>query len=342
MAENTSSRVHEKIVEEELKRRQGYEMIEKGMKNSVISGELHVDRRTVYNWRLRMEKDIDWKRRKQKGARSRLTNDQKEKLKKIIEEGALAHGYPTDLWTLKRMAEVIDKEFGVHYNTAYIWQILDSMGYSSQMPVTKAIEKDSEYVKKWLEKEYPEYVKEAKEHSATILFQDESGMQSSPNRRRTWSPRGKRPAIQVRGKRDRISISSAVTEDGDLYFMIVKESMNEDHTISFLDQLLSEINGFLYIFWDNIMIHRSKKVREYLGIHNDRMITRRIPPYSPELNPDEFVWNALKYQELPNFCPRSYDDLYSTAEAKLLEMKSHPEKLKRIIRGTSLPMPSEV
>ncbi len=90
------------------------------------------------------------------------------------------------------------------------------------------------------------------------------------------------------------------------------------------------------------MVHRSKRVREYLGIHNDRMITRRIPAYSPELNPDEFVWNALKYQELPNYCPKSYDDLYSNAESTLLKMKNNPDKLKKIIRGTSLPMPSEV
>ena len=340
MVKNTDSGKHEKIVAEEFKRKQGYEMIEKGLKNSVIAEKLQVDRRTVYNWRLRKEREIDWKRRKQKGATSRLSEKQKEKLKKIIDDGATACGYPTEVWTLKRIAEVIEKEFGVHYNTTYIWQILDTMGYSSQIPMARAVEKNPEYVKEWLEKEYPQYVKEAHDHNATILFQDESGMQSSPNRRRTWSPRGKRPVIEVREKRDKISISSAVTEDGDLYFMIAKESMNEDHIIMFLDQILSEINGFLYIFWDNIMIHRSNKVKEYLGVHNDRLITRRIPAYSPELNPDEFVWNALKYQELPNFCPKSYDELYSTAENTLVKMKANPKKMKRIIRGTKLPLPS--
>ena len=65
--------------------------------------------------------------------------------------------------------------------------------------------------------------------------------------------------------------------------------------MTFPDQLLSEIEGFLYLFWDNIMIHRNNKVKEYLGIHNDRLITRRIPAYFPELNPDELVWDDLKY-----------------------------------------------
>ena len=195
-------------------------------------------------------------------------------------------------------------------------------------------------MKEWLQKEYPQYVKESHDHNATIPFQGESGMQSSPNRRRKWSPKGIRPVIEVREKYGRISISSAVTEYGDLYFMIAKESMNENRIIMFLDQLLSEINGFLYIFWDNIRIHRSNKVKEYLGVHNDRLITRRIPAYSPEFNPDEFVWNALKYQELPNFCPKSYDQLYSTAENTLVKMKANPRKIKSIIRGTKLPLPS--
>ncbi|OWP57034.1 MAG: hypothetical protein B2I17_02380 [Thermoplasmatales archaeon B_DKE] len=85
--------------------------------------------------------------------------------------------------------------------------------------------------------------------------------------------------------------------------MTKNESMNEDNIIAFLEQLPSEIPGFLYIFRDNIMIHRSRKVKKFLGIHNDGLIIRRIPAYSPELNPDEFVWNMLKYQELPIFVP---------------------------------------
>ena len=118
--------------------------------------------------------------------------------------------------------------------------------------------------------------------------------------------------------------------------------MKDYNIIAFLEQLLSEIEGFLYIFWDNITIHRSENVKEFLFDHNDRMITRRIPAYSPELNPDEWIWDALKYQELPNFCPTSKEELWQTAEETLLKMKSNPEKLKKIIMGTKLPLPSTV
>ena len=93
------------------------------------------------------------------------------------------------------------------------------------------------------------------------------------------------------------------------------------------------------MFWDNITIHSSRTVKDFLEMHNDRLITRRIPAYSSELNPDEFVWNALKYQELSNFCPASMDELKNKVILTMNRLKSNPEKMKNIIRGSSLPLP---
>ena len=330
---------HDKISEREWKRKRGFEMLSKGMKKSVISKKLGVDRKTVYNWSKRMESDRDWKDHKSGGRHQKLSKEQKEKLKDIINDGPRKYGFKTELWTLKRIREVIQKEFGVSYNTTHVWRVLRNLGYSAQIPFATAMEKNPDYVKEWLEKNYPEYVKEGEGKNATILFQDEAGMQSRPNVRKTWSPKGKRPKIMVKERRDKISLSSAVSVDGDLYFTLKDGSMNEDDIISFLDQLLSDIEGFLYIFWDNIMIHRSKKVKKYLGTHNDRLITRRIPAYSPELNPDEFVWNVLKYQELPNFCPIDKEDLKFTVTETMNRLKSNPGRLKKAIRGSMLPLP---
>jgi len=316
----------------EWKRRQGFEMLKQGMKKSVISKKLEVNHKTVYNWSVKLEQSVDWHDRKQPGSKGKLTEEQKEKLKKIIGSGPRSYGYDTDLWTLKRISEVIWKEFDVEYNTTHIWRVLKNIGYSAQIPVAVAMEKNPEYVKEWLEKNYPEYVKEATEKNATILFQDESGVQIRPNVRRTWSPKGKRPRMKVKENSDRISISSAVTSGGDLYFMIREGSMDSDDIIHFLDQLLSEIHGSLYIFWYNIKIHRSRIVKDFLETNNGRLITRRIPAYSPELNPDEFVWNALKYQELSNFCPANLNDPKNKVTFTM-------NKLKRIIRGSSLPLP---
>ena len=68
-------------------------------------------------------------------------------------------------------------------------------------------------------------------------------MQSRPNVRRTWSIRGKRPQMSMKEARDKISIVSAVSEDGELFFAIKYESMRDLDIITFLEQLLTEIRG---------------------------------------------------------------------------------------------------
>lgn len=341
MAPQRESHRSEKPSFRELRRKRAYDLLQEGKPKAEIARKLDVSWVSVNKWSKRLlAKGYDsWRDTKPEGRHEKLSGEQKSKLKEIIDNGPRKYGYLTDLWTLKRIADVILKEFGVTYNTTHVWRVLRALGYSAQIPLATAMEKNPDYVKEWLENEYPAYMNEAREKGATILFQDESGMQSRPNVRKTWSIRGKRPVMKVREKRDRISISSAVTVDGDLYFMLKEESMNEDDTISFLEQLLSEIPGFLYIFWDNIMIHRSKKVKAFLFQHNDRMITRRIPAYTPEMNPDEFVWNVLKYQELPNFCPDNGNELISVATERLTKLKNDPLRLRKAIRGSSLPLP---
>ncbi|MEM3859573.1 MAG: transposase [Candidatus Micrarchaeaceae archaeon] len=83
-----------------------------------------------------------------------------------------------------------------------------------------------------------------------------------------------------------ILITSAVTNKGDLYFITMNESIDEDNTIPFLEQLLSEIDGFTYIFWVNTTIPRGKNAKIFIFDNSNRIITRRIPSHSPELNPD--------------------------------------------------------
>jgi transposase len=90
------------------------------------------------------------------------------------------------------------------------------------------------------------------------------------------------------------------------------------------------------------LIHRSRKVEEFLKNHNNRPITMHISPYSPDFNLDELVWNALKYWKLSNFCPKGYDKLYYRAEAIMNMLKSDSESMRKITMGTKLPLPSTI
>ncbi len=82
------------------------------------------------------------------------------------------------------------------------------------------------------------------------------------------------------------------------------------------------------VLWDNGNIHRSEEVKAFLWAHRDRLETHRLPPYTPELNPDEFVWNILKYQRLANFCPGTIEEMESVVRRELRRMEGQPEQVR--------------
>jgi transposase len=89
------------------------------------------------------------------GRSARLTQDQKRALEQVLLKGPLAAGFSTDLWTLARVAEVIEREFGVKYHPGHVWYILRAMGWSCQKPERRARERDEEAIAKWRKEDWP-------------------------------------------------------------------------------------------------------------------------------------------------------------------------------------------
>lgn len=89
------------------------------------------------------------------GRPARLTERQREELAQILLRGPVAAGFATDLWTLARVAQVIEREFGVRYHPGHVWYILRSMGWSPQKPARRARERDEEAIRRWREEEWP-------------------------------------------------------------------------------------------------------------------------------------------------------------------------------------------
>jgi len=99
------------------------------------------------------------------GRPPRLTAQQKQELEVILLKGAGAAGFPTDLWTLVRVAEVIEREFGVKYHPGHVWYILRDMGWSCQKPERRARERDEEAIRRWRQEDWPRIKKSPKERS---------------------------------------------------------------------------------------------------------------------------------------------------------------------------------
>lgn len=89
------------------------------------------------------------------GRTPRLTSEHKQQLEEILLRGAPAAGFPTDLWTLARVTEVIGREFGVRYHPGHVWYILRDMGWSCQKPEGRARERDEAAISRWRKEAWP-------------------------------------------------------------------------------------------------------------------------------------------------------------------------------------------
>jgi transposase len=328
----------------EQKRRMGYDLLRRGVSRAEVAKRLGVRWATVNDWMKRLEAKgkKSWHDKQRSGRPQRLTGVQKRKLKRILKRGALSYGYPTELWTLKRTAEVIEKEFHVRYNVTHVWRVLRSLGLTAQVPLFRAMERDDDYIRWWVENKWPEILALAREEDATILFMDESSVQSQPNVKRTWARRGSRPEIRVRARRDKLTIISAVKMvDGELFFSVHGHDLEGSDTIVFLRKLLKERTEgqkFL-IVWDNASIHKSGNVKRFLERNRSVIITRLFPPYAPELNPDETVWNLAKYHDLANWCPSDKKEMRSVITKELRMLSTQNERVASAMRHAEIPLP---
>lgn len=129
----------------------------KGVSQADIGRELAVSHQTVSDWHEKWRKG-GTKALKSAGRAGRPPKVSKAELAKVeraLERGPLANGYPTDLWTLQRVAEVIETETGVRYHPGHVWRVLRQMGWSRQRPARRAVERDDEAIERWVNERWP-------------------------------------------------------------------------------------------------------------------------------------------------------------------------------------------
>ena len=170
--------------------------------------------------------------------------------------------------------------------------------------------------------------KKAVAEGRTILWADESGFYLLPSLLRTWAPVGRTPVIRRKLSREHLSAISAVSMTGELYLAAQDHSYKGADIISFLEQLLEEIEGRLLVIWDGAPVHRSRAVKEWLAQGAARRIQlEQLPGYAPELNPDEGVWRYLKRVELKNLVCADLEQLGREFWAAAGRLLNKPEVL---------------
>lgn len=163
-----------------------------------------------------------------------------------------------------------------------------------------------------------------------------------PTVRRTWAPRGQTPIHYSWDRRDRLSAISAITASPQrrrlgLYFGLSDQNINADRAESFVAELLVHLPKGIILVWDRWMVHRSA-ARRLLERFPKRIRIEWLPPYAPDLNPDEQVWNRTKYSDLANYIPEDVDHLADAVEESLGRTRSQQTLLRSFFKHAGLSL----
>jgi transposase len=202
--------------------------------------------------------------------------------------------FPFALWTSVMIAELIRRQYGVTLSKASVCRLLHQLGLSPQKPLWRAFQKDSERVENWIKEEYPKIRALARKEKADIFFGDEAGMRSDFHAGKTWAARGQTPIVTTTGARFGCNMISAISPRGAMRFMLVQGRVTSGIFITFLKRLIHNWPRSVFLIIDGHPVHKSAAVSKFIASTEGRLQVFYLPPYSPELNPDEQVWNHLK------------------------------------------------
>lgn len=132
-------------------------LLDQGQSQAQVARELGVTASAVCQWAKarRQRGDPALEAKPHNGRPSKLTGRQLARLEKLLLRGPRKHGYTTELWTLSRVAEVVEKHFSVTYDASGVWHVLHRMGWSAQKPEHRARERDEQAIATWRKKHWP-------------------------------------------------------------------------------------------------------------------------------------------------------------------------------------------
>jgi transposase len=273
------------------------------------------------------------KRGRKKGGR--LTAQQAASIRKSVlgkTPGQLR--LPGFLWTRESVGLLIFRRFGLNVSRWTVGRYLKDWGLTVQKPAKRALEQNPEQVRYWLQTEYPAIVRQAALEKAAIFWGDEMGLRSDHQTGTTWGEKGQTPVVRRRGNRFRCNMISAITNRGQMSFLVFPGKFNSDVFIQFLDRLtLHNAGQKVFLIVDRHRAHCSAKVSEWVTAHSDQIALLYLPAYSPELNPDELLNNAAKSGVSRKVRAKNQEELQAALGSYLRSTQRCPERVKSFFKG---------
>ena len=312
---------------EELRIR-GVKQVQRGVSPEEVTRILGLSRSTVYNWLAQYrEHGMDGLKAKKISGRPPKINGKQMKwiYDTIVQKTPLQFRFEFALWTREMIQKIIQDKFGIRLGLSSVSRLLKQLGLTCQRPIFKAWQQNSQQVNNWLKKVFPKIKSRARLEKADIYFADEAGIRSDYHNGTTWAPKGETPVVGATGARFSVNMISAVSPRGDFRFMVVEGSVGAAVFVDFLKRLLIGSRKKIFLIVDGYPAHKSKKVKEFVGSTAGKLELFYLPPYSPELNPDELAWNTLKNGIVGRSTVKSKEELKSKVIGGLRRIQKSPD-----------------
>jgi transposase len=325
----------------EWRRLQAWDLKQRGWKQRDIADALAASKGAVSQWmhRAAFSGVKSLQSHSSLGHPPKLTATQKGRIPEFLWHGAEAYGFRGEVWTCPRIAKVIEWELGVAYHKDHVSRLLKDLGWTPQMPMRRAIQRDETAIERWRTEVWPRLRRQAAEQLRTLVFIDESGFYLLPGVVRTYSPQGLTPVLAEKQSHDHLSVMAGVTPAGKLYTLVRQESLSSSHSVEFLEHLLRQTGTKLLIVWDGSPIHRWGALQEYLASGAAKKVhLEALPGYAPDLSPLDQggCWQHLKHVEMRNLACLDLEQLHEELHLAIDRLRRKPRLIRSFFAAAGL------
>jgi len=312
--------------------------VQEGHSPELVAKTMGIARATMYGWLARY-RDGGWgslDARKRGGRPPKLNG---VALKWIFHTGTMKNPlqmkFTYALWTAKMIGTMIDDRFGIKLSKASVCRLLAQLGLTPQRPLWRAYQQKPEAVQHWLNKEFPKIRSRARKEKAQIFFGDEAGVRSDHHAGTTWAVQGTTPIVSSTGARFGLNMISAVSAQGEFRFMVIRGRVGATRFIEFIRRLVHGSDRKIFLIVDGHPSHTARKVSNFI---ESRPIKERfrlfvLPPYSPELNPDERVWNDPKNGAIGRDAITNPNQMHRAVVRHLRFIQKSPDRVRSYFEG---------
>jgi transposase len=300
---------------------------ELGFTEADIAALLGVARETVSRWWSAFRTDgLDGlphdRTGRPPGSGRTLTDAQAAHLQAIIDRHHPEDvGIAQALWTRRAIRDLIRQEFGIDMPVRTIGEYLRRWGYTPKRPGRKARDQDPEEVRRWLQETYPQVAARAAREGAEVHWVDEMGVGANEHGGRGYARVGAKAEVLVSGKRFRVNLISAITNQGKVRFMTYTGTLTALVFLAFLQRLLRGARKKIFLVIDPHPAHEAQVVADWVAERADRIELVPLPKRTPELNPTEYLNNDVRGQVHAEPLPNNAKELESTFERVMTKLK---------------------